>query len=103
MSQFTAEEQHRLASVLHEVDSAPNVRASVGAALEMPSSDDVRDCRTRRCGTAGLNDFRAQFVGNSTFTVRHPAGNSLITEPPPSSGSHNGREDAAIRKLRIRG
>ncbi|MFF5207568.1 hypothetical protein [Streptosporangium sp. NPDC000396] len=54
MSQFTTEEQSRLATVLHELDSAPNVRASVGASLEMPSSPGLAGLGHRVASAAGI-------------------------------------------------
>ncbi|MEU4234926.1 hypothetical protein AB0F17_62530 [Nonomuraea sp. NPDC026600] len=54
MSQFTAEEQNQLAAYLHDLDSAPNLQASVGASLEMPSSPGPGGLGQRVASAAGI-------------------------------------------------
>ncbi|HUR03981.1 MAG TPA: hypothetical protein VM347_15665 [Nonomuraea sp.] len=54
MSKFTTEEQNRLATVLHDLDSAPNVSASVGGSLEMPSSPGPDGLGRRVASAAGV-------------------------------------------------
>ncbi|MFG1686059.1 hypothetical protein ACGFNP_38265 [Nonomuraea sp. NPDC049269] len=54
MSQFTTEEQNQLAAFLHDLDSAPNLQASVGASLEKPSSSGPGGLGQRVASAAGI-------------------------------------------------